>query len=105
MDIPIPKKTIINLKRANVITGRKVTSKRVDELFARKISMHPLGCRTELASDELNPRYRRIGNFRHVDVIELELGDVLLPGEEDYEPREHVREGSRILWLDICHDP
>jgi hypothetical protein len=87
-------------------SSAKVKNKGVYEPLAKKLLMHPpLGCPTEFASDELNPRYTRIENFLHVDVIEQELVDGLLLGEEGCRAREHVREGSRSLWPGRCHGP
>jgi hypothetical protein len=105
LEIPIPKKAIINL-RDKMSLSAKVHSKGVYEPFAKELSMHPpLGCPTEFAHDELDPRYTRIKNFRHVDVIEQGLGDEPLLGEEGYWAREHVKEGGQSLWPGRCHDP
>ena len=105
LEIPIPKKAIINLKEVMSLSA-KVSSKRVYEPLAKKLSMHlPLGCPTEFAHDELNPRYTRIKNFRHADVIEQGLGDEPLLGEEGYWAREDVKEGCQSLWPGRCHGP
>ena len=81
-------------------------SKGVYEPLAKELSIHPpLGCPTEFARDELDPRYTRIRNFRHVDVIEQGLGGEPLLGEEGYWAREHVKEGGQSLWPGRCHDP
>ena len=105
LEIPIPKKAIINLKEKMSISV-KVSSKGVYEPLAKKLSIHPLlGCPTEFVHDELNPRYTRIKNFHHVDVIEQGLGDDPLLDEEGFWVREHVEEGSQSLWPGRCHDP
>ena len=105
LKIPIPKKAIINLKVKTSLSA-KVSSKGVYEPLAKKLSIHPpLGCSTEFVRDELNPKYTRIENFRHVDVIEQGLGDEPLLGEEGYWAREHVKEGGRSLWPGRCHGP
>jgi hypothetical protein len=105
LDIPIPKKAIISLKEG-VSLPVKVSSKEVYEPLAKKLSIHPpFGCPTEFVRDELNPRYTRIKNFHHVDVIEQGLEDELLLDEEGYWAREHEEEGSQSLWPGRCHDP
>lgn len=105
LEIPIPKKTIISLKNQMSLSA-KLSSKGVYEPLAKKLSIYrPLGCPTEFARDELNPRYTRIKNFRPVDVIEQELGDEPLRGEEGYWAREDVKEGCQSLWPGRCHGP
>ena len=76
-----------------------------EPLAKRLLRQPPLGCPTEFVRDELNPRYTRIGNSPHIDVIEQELGDVPLLGEEGYWAKVHVREGSQSLWPGRCHGP
>ena len=84
----------------------KASGKGVYEPLANRLSIHPpLGCPTGFARDELNPRYTRIKNFRHGDVIEQGLGDEPLLGEEGYWAREHVKEVSQSLWPGRCHGP
>ena len=105
LEIPIPEKAIINLKE-KISSRAKVGSKGVYEPPAKKPSLHPpLGCPTEFARDELNPRYTRIKNFLHVDVIEQELGDEPLLDEEGYWAREDVKEGSQSQWPGRHHGP
>ena len=105
LDIPIPKKAIINLKEKMLLSA-KVSSKGVYEPLPKKLSIHPpLVCPTEFARDELNPRYTRTKNFHPVDVIEQELGDDPLLGEEGYWARVHVKEGCQSLWPGRCHGP
>lgn len=106
LDIPIPKKAIINLEGQNTIIYGKVGIKGVYEPLAKKLSTHlPLDCSTGLVRVELNPRYKRIKNSPHVNVIEQVLKDVPLLGEVGSGAREHVREGIRSLWPSRCHDP
>ena len=84
----------------------EVISIEVYEPLARKLSLHPpLGCPTEFARDELNPRYTRIKNFRYVDVIEQGLEDEPLLDEEGYWARDHVKEESQSRWPGRCHGP
>ena len=105
LEIPIPKKAIINLDEKMSLPV-KVSSKGAYEPLAKKLSIHPpLGCPTEFARDELNPRYTRIRNFRRVDVIEQGLGDEPLLDEAGYLAREHVKEGDQSLWPGKCHGP
>ena len=105
LEIPIPKKAIINLIE-KVSLSVKGSSKGVYEPLAKKLSIHPpLGCPTEFARNELNPRYTRIKNFRHVDVIEQGLRDEPLLDEEGYWARELVKEGIQSLWPGRCHGP
>ena len=105
MKLPIPKKAIVNLN-GQMSLRAKVRREGVYEPLAKTLWTYPpLGCPTEFARDELNPRYTKIKNFPHIDVIERELGDVPLLGEEDYWAKVHVREGSRSLWPGKCHGP
>ena len=105
LEIPIPKKAIINLKKKMSLLA-KVSSKGVYEPLAKKLLIYPpLGCPTEFARDELNPKCMRIKNFHHVDVIEQGLGDEPLLDEAGYLAREHVKEGDQSLWPGKCHGP